>query len=373
MRRLMAGLRKERGASAVIFGLLLVPLFGMLAISVDVGGLYAEKAQLQNGADAAALAVAYQCAVDAGACTGSSAIASQYAAANALDGFTTSLTPTIDRDVQTVQVDVHTENEDSSDGLKHPFAALLGFDSTTVPARAIAIYGRPTAGNVIPLALSYCDFNASASGQLTLIQYDQNKTCTGPEGQPIEGGFGWLDQGQDECLAYIDLDDATVGSDPGLDPPQNCETLLERLRNATTPAERTVYLPIYKCNPDLAEDGCSNGSNGQQGEFIIWQFAAFEVTGWMFSGVGSDLMYNPDPDAPGCDANPGGANPGSGNQGGGNQGGGKKDESGDAPAGDGNNCRGIQGKFTKYVSLEQFAKISATPSVTGLTGVALTG
>lgn len=358
MRRLNALLRKERGASAVIFGLLLVPLIGTLAISVDVGGLYAEKAQLQNGADAAALAVAYECAVD-NDCTGSGTIASGYAAANALDGFTTSFAPTFPAP-QTVRVDVETENSDGSDGLRHPFAAVLGFDATTVPAHAVAIYGAPSAGNVIPLALSYCDFAEAETGELTMVEYDQNKTCNGPDGKPIMGGFGWLDQGSGECLAYVDLEDGTVGSDPGIDPPQNCESLLQALQNATTPEERTVYLPIYKCSSDPEDADCSNGINGQHGEFVIWQFAAFEVTGWMFSGVGNALMYNPDPNAPGCAANNGGGGgPGGG---GGNQGGGGANN---------NNCRGIQGFFKEYISLEQFAEISTTPSGTGLTAVKL--
>ncbi len=52
----------ERGASAVLFGLLLIPLLGFGGIAVDVGALYAEKAELQNGADAAALEVAIACA-----------------------------------------------------------------------------------------------------------------------------------------------------------------------------------------------------------------------------------------------------------------------------------------------------------------------
>ena len=48
MRRLIRRARGERGASAVLFGLLLIPLIGFGGIAVDVGALYAEKAQLQN-------------------------------------------------------------------------------------------------------------------------------------------------------------------------------------------------------------------------------------------------------------------------------------------------------------------------------------
>ena len=56
-----ARLSGERGATAVLFALLLVPLLGFAAIAVDVGSLYAERARLQVAADAAAIAVAQDC------------------------------------------------------------------------------------------------------------------------------------------------------------------------------------------------------------------------------------------------------------------------------------------------------------------------
>ncbi len=54
-------------------------LTGMGALVVDVGQLYQERAELQNGADAAALGVAKSCAL--GTCT--PAVAAQLADANA--------------------------------------------------------------------------------------------------------------------------------------------------------------------------------------------------------------------------------------------------------------------------------------------------
>ena len=51
----------ERGATAVMLALLLVPMLGFAAIAVDVGALYAERARLQVAADAAAIAVAQDC------------------------------------------------------------------------------------------------------------------------------------------------------------------------------------------------------------------------------------------------------------------------------------------------------------------------
>jgi Flp pilus assembly protein TadG len=55
-------LRGERGAAAVLFALVLVPMLGFTAIAVDIGSVYAERSRLQTAADAAALAVAQDCA-----------------------------------------------------------------------------------------------------------------------------------------------------------------------------------------------------------------------------------------------------------------------------------------------------------------------
>ncbi|MFH5878250.1 pilus assembly protein TadG-related protein [Arthrobacter sp. NA-172] len=52
----------EHGAVAVLIALLMVVLLVFAALAIDVGSMYAEKAQLQNGADAAVLAIAQDCA-----------------------------------------------------------------------------------------------------------------------------------------------------------------------------------------------------------------------------------------------------------------------------------------------------------------------
>ncbi|WP_305041470.1 pilus assembly protein TadG-related protein, partial [Geoalkalibacter sp.] len=50
----------EKGAVAVLVAVLLMFLIGMVALVVDVGYLYATRSELQNAADAAALAGARQ-------------------------------------------------------------------------------------------------------------------------------------------------------------------------------------------------------------------------------------------------------------------------------------------------------------------------
>ncbi len=71
----------ERGVVGVIVALLIGAgvLTGMCALVIDVGQIYQERAELQNGADAAALGVAKSCAL--GACT--PGVAGQLADGNA--------------------------------------------------------------------------------------------------------------------------------------------------------------------------------------------------------------------------------------------------------------------------------------------------
>jgi Flp pilus assembly protein TadG len=300
MRRLIARLRRgERGASAVLVGLMMVPLIGATAIAVDVGALYAERAAQQNGADGAALAIASVCAKDEAGCgAGAQALASEFVLQNAAISDPAALAPQIDYDAN--MVTVTTDNS-----VNHPLASVLtGNESTAVGAVSSAEWGSPNAGIVLPLALSLCEFQDPDSEVRVLIEYHETSEndCTRDDGQPIEGGFGWLDLEGGTCETFIDLDTAMVGSDPGIDPANECTGLFSDLEG------QTVLVPVY--------DG-GNDINGANGEFHIYAFAAFVVTGWKLTGGGPGVFNNPDPLAPSCV----GA------------------------------CRGIQGYFTEWVDL----------------------
>ena len=77
----------DRGAILPLVAISMVVLLGMGAMVIDVGHLYAERRQLQNGADAAALAVAQSCAQ--GNCGPYTSMAQDYANLSARDGVST--------------------------------------------------------------------------------------------------------------------------------------------------------------------------------------------------------------------------------------------------------------------------------------------
>jgi hypothetical protein len=141
-------IKDEGGAVAVMLALLMVVLLGFAAVVVDVGALYWEKAQLQNGADAAALGVAQKCAV--GPCVNMTSLATELASGNANDNAAAAV-PVLTANAVTVTTSTRTAG--GGHELAHFFAPILGISSTEVGAKASAAWGSPKKGPaMLPLA-----------------------------------------------------------------------------------------------------------------------------------------------------------------------------------------------------------------------------
>lgn len=85
MRPGIASRKRQRGAVAIVVGLTIAALIGFLGIVIDLGHLYVRKTELQNAADAAALAGARQLDGTAAGIGAAAAAAIATAAANASD------------------------------------------------------------------------------------------------------------------------------------------------------------------------------------------------------------------------------------------------------------------------------------------------
>lgn len=311
----------ERGAVSVLVALLLVALLGFGAIAVDVGMLYAERTQLRNGADAAALALAQKCAKNANDpdCSTTSALARGYANANANDGLSNIKSTLLDKPNRTVTVTAGAqESGKAANQVSLFFARALEMDTAEVNAPSTVMWGSPVAGRTaFPVAYSVCQVKDSIGGALQLLQdhgKNQNADCMyGPSGAAVQGGFGWLVQDSGVCGGTIDLTVNEGGSDPGNDPPNNCSTTLQKWADEITAGrDVTVLLPVYD-----AVTGTGNGA-----VYHLIAFAAFKVKGWKFSGNSS---------APNTFQN--------------------KFTGADAALSCDGNCRGIIGSFVKYTSL----------------------
>ncbi|MBT2594429.1 pilus assembly protein TadG-related protein [Arthrobacter sp. ISL-72] len=311
----------ERGAVSVVVALLLVALLGFGAIAVDVGMLYAERTQLRNGADAAALAVAQKCAKNASDadCSTTSALARSFANSNANDGLSNIKSTVLDKPNRTVTVTAGAqESGHAANEVSLFFARVLGMDSAEVNAPSTIKWGSPLAGRTaFPLAFSVCQVKDSIGGALQLLQdhgKNLNADCLyGPSGAAVEGGFGWLVQDTGVCGGTIDLAVNEGGSDPGNDPPDNCSSTLQKwVDEISAGRDITVLLPVY--------DAVTGSGKGAIYHLIA--FAAYKVKGWKFGGNSSapntfQNKFTGTSAALTCD----------------------------------NNCRGIIGSFVKYTSL----------------------
>jgi Flp pilus assembly protein TadG len=289
MRRLKNEPGKERGAAGVMVALLMLVLIGAGAMAVDVGQIYAERAQLQNAADAGAMAAAQRCHA-AGGCTAAQAKA--WAAAlsgpNSNDGATS--VDSVDLSVPN-QVTVVTSTLNGTSGfLTKMFASALNAPPVKVGAHATAAIDTPPGATAFPLAFSDCTFDlsgAASSGAVQLIKYKPGVgTCTSTSGHVIPGGFGWLDQ-----TAPCEADTSAggiAGSDTGADYPNTppggaaCDAILTGWRN-TIMAGGSVEgtFPVYD----------NYGGTGTNAWMHIRGYATFKMIGWRFAGSGTPQVF----------------------------------------------------------------------------------
>ena len=268
MQRLTSLLRRrdsERGASAVVLSLLLVPMLGFAAIAVDVGALYAERARLQVAADAAAFAVAQDCS--RGACGDMLATAQYLITEN--DGEGSAAYPVLSSDPLSVTVTGSTPQE-------HWFAPIIGHDSTAVTATATVGWGAPSGGTaVLPLTFSWCSFSqqtgglASTTPQVVKFSEDDPSGCPNAGRNQVPGGFAFVDPDAGTCHATHSLDEE-LQSSTGVSLPNGCTKA-----DFDGWLQQTVLLPLFD----------QVGGTGNNAWYRVYGYAAFRLTGYAFNGT----------------------------------------------------------------------------------------
>lgn len=306
----MRRMSNDDGAVAVMVAALAVALFGFGALVVDVGALYSERRQLQNGADAGALAVGQACA--GGDCGPFLADARVFANGNSLDQFsrveegevcgTTPLPACAEPPGDLpgngyVQVTSRTLTQDGTT-LVPPFLARVivpDYGGTDVGARATVVWG--AAGGVdaeLAITFSQCEYerltkDADGNTVYATAPYDKalertiffhdtteaSKCPAGPSGADLPGGFGWLDAADSTCSATVE--DGWAGDDTGADADKACKEALKALLG------KTVLIPVFD---DV------NGLSGTNGEYHIWNYVGFVLTGWRFPGTTQPSAYS---------------------------------------------------------------------------------
>jgi hypothetical protein len=270
-------LREERGAAAVIIALFMVVLLGAAAFSIDIGAIFSERGQLQNGADAAAVAVAQDCA--AKNCGNSTTTAQKYANLNANDGAANVQAVTFPT-ASSVRVVVSTRDGKTGNSfLTLSFGKFLGVGQKRVNAGATANWGSPAAGpDPLSLAFAPCEFNLNGPIQVIGIAGSGVNSCssTSPSGHSLPGGYSWLADPKNTCSADVSTSTAAVGGSTGVSISAACAAKLPTLLN------QVVLLPLYS-------DASGTGSGAL---YTISGFAAFKLLGWNFVGSGGGAVNN---------------------------------------------------------------------------------
>jgi Flp pilus assembly protein TadG len=339
MRWLMNRLhRGDRGAIAVIVTVLIGGgvLLGMGALVVDTGGMYVEQAQLQNGADSGALAVAMTCAK--GTCTTAAAApeangnsndnTSNYAVCGNASGLATcpapsptALTCATTPSGNYAQVTTSTRNTNGTTLLPPVFGrAVLGksYNGKTVHACAQATWNPVGAATSFAATFSLCTWKAATSngtvfapappytswppagvqaypknnfdpatpglpgGEQVLQIHGSGNDCAGNlgSGWQLPGGFGWLNDPNGNCTAAVNVNN-TYQDNTGVSISAACKTALQNaIASPPGSPPSVIYLPIY--------DGLQG--SGSSGIYHLAGFAAFVVTGAYVNGSGGLKM-----------------------------------------------------------------------------------
>lgn len=322
MTRIGNKFRDERGGVMVIVALCFVGLsviLGAASLSIDVGKLMWERRELQNGADAAALSLAQNCAKEVN-CVENDLGIKALAEGNAKDGLHTierecqspavsgSLTPCLDvSNVSDLRqcpplrapydtlpnlkyVEVRTESL-SPEGsfVTNWLAGIAGGDNQSTLLSCSRVAWGPTGGaKVLPLTFSKCEFDDAMlnggfhdpaegmyDGEIALAtMYAKDAgPCPGDFKMDGAGAFGWVGDGDCE----VTVEDGWIPGDPGEDATLGC----------FKPGD-TVLIPIF-------DEYVSSGK-----QYHLDGFAAFYITGYEFPGAPPKIEAiagHPGPDA----------------------------------------------------------------------------
>lgn len=163
--------KEEHGQALIMVVLLLTALLGFAALVVDVGNLYLVKSQLQNAADAAALAGAQ----DLETAINAESTAKNYAEANGVPKSETSVDTTYNNTSSKIEVV-------ASKNVSYTFARVLGLIETDVTARAVA--QKSTVGGE---ALNYAVFAGGGSLTFTGGKHIIGGSVYGKDGVSFNG------------------------------------------------------------------------------------------------------------------------------------------------------------------------------------------
>ena len=301
--------KDEEGATAITVALMLLVVFGIGALVLDAGNLFWERRQLQNAADAAALAAAQDYAL--GMANTAEQTARTYASVNNTRG---AFVEEYEHDLaaKTVTVTTRTGDEDAPGVLVAWLAGILGHDEYFTRASATARWGGIGRGTTIPIAMCEhawehftTDGSKLPSGPPAHIlrvgvppgHILEDVDCSNPgDGDVPPGGFAFL-TADGNCMAEVDeFDwmDGDTGSQPDITGNSPCtETAFYDMLIEAIDSGGRLLIPIF----DVYED------QGSHGRYHIIGFGALKLEGYTINSgpqhpiYGRSYKWSPGPSA----------------------------------------------------------------------------
>jgi hypothetical protein len=238
----------DDGLMAITVTVLAVVMFVMVAFSVDVGSAAAITQSAQNSADAAALAVATDCAR-----TGNPSSVAPYLTNGQVPA---TMVPGCGNGAVTVSV---------SRTMSWTFGKLVGLTTYTQTRKAIANWGAlaSSTGTLFPITIGTCAFTSAFNVKITLHSHSV-AGCSNPSGQ-----FGFIQGGctsQPQTIVAGQWLPGTTGNN--LNGTGCTEASLNAMLNTD------VLVPVWD----------SQTGQGSGAQYHILAYAVFHLTGWSTNG-----------------------------------------------------------------------------------------
>ena len=301
--------RNERGAATVVVLMFFIGLIAAAGLGIDTASLTYQRSRIQHGADAGAIAIAYDCVLRKPCDAATANTTATFMANQNLDsdGGTTSIPGGVSLAAGTVLVHIDKT-------IPTKFFSVLGTSSKPVSSQARATWtGHPVSGPVIPFAISLCEYKKVPIGTSTFLRADVEEgilngitpgqtssvypalapymapACTVPSGVTLPGnpssitmlsGGLWLsDNGSStnngQLIPTAVLDTLNGGADFQMNNPSKFSPLLVPGKTAMM----AIYAPTLNySHAGLHTNAAGTTTDGSVGLEIIG-YAPFVVTG----------------------------------------------------------------------------------------------
>jgi hypothetical protein len=299
---------RDEGAVIVWVMVCMTALLGVGALVLDMGSLYVERRELQNGADSAALSVAQECAKNVTCASGASApaaLAQTAADSNAKDG-----TSTVDQlcgpagsglaacsggkpasvpatATSWVRVDTSTRTASGGSSISLGLSKFLGISNGSARASAVSAFGPLGSAATLPYIICQNQWllatnqgNTFPSAPIIVYSKDSGKgqqqaaDCpTFSGGGTAPGNFSWLDVSDNaNCRTELLVAGGLVTgvADTGNNNQLKSPCTLDET-GANSLLGKTVVIPLFNT---------TNGQSGNNLRYNVVGFAGFTITGY---------------------------------------------------------------------------------------------